>query len=67
MNYPLVLVNQEKIVVEVTQPAQQLEEQVLVVLSTIKSLVIRISEVINNGSTIFTVEVQVLMRLMDTF
>jgi hypothetical protein len=31
MNYPLVLTNQEKIVVEVTAPAAQLEEQVLVV------------------------------------
>jgi hypothetical protein len=30
MNYPLVLVNQEKIVVEVTAPALTVEEQVLV-------------------------------------
>ena len=34
---------------------QQLEEQVLVVLSTIKSLAIQIFEVIRNGSKIITI------------
>ena len=50
MNYPLVLVNQEKIVVDVIAPATQVEEQVLEVQLTSKSLAIPIFEVIRNGS-----------------
>ena len=52
-NYPLVLTDRDFVVVEVTQPEHQLEEQVLVVLSTINSLVTPIFEVSRNGSKIY--------------
>ena len=52
-NYPLVLTDRDFVVVEVTQPAHQLEEQVLVVLSTINSLATPIFEVSRNGRKIY--------------
>ena len=51
-NYPLVLTDRDFVVVEITQPSK-LEEEVLVVLSTINSLATPIFEVSRNGRKIY--------------